>query len=503
MNTKKKSKSEIVLSKMDPATLKKQMRAGQWKLAKILGWRLRLKNITPAELDKTGSGFMMRLFIPEYTPEFKKRVDGIPKAVRNLLGSELKGKMQTREGEGGGLIVILPVGTGMLKKIMKSAFGNKDVEKMEIEQRNRASLSQRRVEPAVASTVETANFKRLFSGLKIAKNAAELITNLKKIGFKPYKKSMDPKRRAKNSNKRALRLHADEGDCFVEINIDAERDTVSVLGIVYDQLDETDGQVRVHPGHYGLSTHRFDNIAKFSKNFENEIEATLYDAQSSLEEQQAKAKKRNRQHKVAQKGINKNIESANVELAKRPMSPDELKNELVQDTKKKFDKTKKKLGKLKPGVSGEVFKGLGELKKAMGATRWGFQADEADYSSVSVSFFLPKHPDVRFIVTRTADDYEAAMSLPMTKTVKDDNFLLDASATGPTPVAAVAAMFMRAAEQVSDRRNEFMSDFGKRMYWANNPAPLKKLAAAGKVGGVKKKSAESQPYGAEHEEDGE
>jgi len=134
----------------------------------------------------------------------------------------------------------------------------------------------------------------------------------------------------------------------------------------------------------------------------------------------------------------------------------------------------------------------------------GALVSEANAAGVlSVSFFLPKHPDVRFIVTRTADDYEAAMSLPMTKTVKDDNFLLDASATGPTPVAAVAAMFMRAAEQVSDRRNEFMSDFGKRMYWASNPGPLKKLAAAGKVAAKQKKSSAPQPYGAEHEEDGE
>lgn len=344
MSTKKKYKvtADVELAKADPATLRKQMRAGQWRLAKILGWRLRLKNITPAELDKTGSGFMMRFFIPEYTAEFKKRVDGIPKAVRNLLGSDLKGKMQTREGEGGGLIIVLPVGTGMLKKIRASDFGRKDVERMEIEQRNMMSLRERRSEPAMAS----------------------------------------------------------------------------------------------------------------------------------------------------------------VELAKKPLTREEQLLEIQDDTKKKFKTDKKKLKKLKPGVSGEVFKGANKLKAFLKAMKKGFEIDESHMSTSEIFVHSPKRPFIRFSIKRNGDECEASIKMQMTKTVKDDNWLLDVAAAHPEPVGAFALLLVRAAEIIADRRSEFMSDFGGRVFWAADQKALKKMAAPYQSKSSKKKS-EPDVYGAEHEEDGE
>jgi len=342
--TGEKASVETAKGKPDPDTVRKSMRAGQWKLAKILGWRLRLKNITPAELDKTTSGFMLRLFIPEYTPEFKKRVDGIPKAIRNLLGSDLKGKMQTRDGDKGGLIVILPVGTGMLKKIKNSDFGRKDVEKIEIEQRNMMSLRERRTEPAVASeekfTEEALRIMGIGPASKVkGKNRESLVkvSDFRKLlaskGFTKsnpeYEAGYNMKGRTEKKDRGTRRAGEQKffmtkkvGENFVMCEISHQKlGSMAAASYHFKVVGLYGGDNLNLIGSIGKPSH----VSKMTKKFADSVTKKIKTA-VTLARKRPKTKVK-----------------ASVEVAKRPMTEDELKNELVLDTKKKFDKTKKKL----------------------------------------------------------------------------------------------------------------------------------------------------------------
>lgn len=504
---------------------KRDFATGAHRLAKILGFRLGLKNIKVAHLDKLGGGrFSLNLFIPEYTPEFEGKVKKIPSTMRKLLGVDI-GKGKPKPADNKGVIVTVKIDSSAVSKIMGSAFGKKDVMAMEVQQRraqqeavHAADEKILRAAANIASVtgdreVETAlrigkfgSTKLKGSKRKSAQIVADFVKALSVMGFKKHKgefdsdsakhktekKKIDVEHRAKKG-KRGGRY--DRGG-FNEL-IMVRKYGKTMVGIIFVNFRAKTPtyDVRFQPLKDGLPTGKFLSLSDKSSSYGADVPVTEegYDA---LRVRLTKFAK----YAAGRLRLTKYSDEASVEIAKRPMSEDEMRNELIIDTKKKLKKQHKGLEKLKPGVTGEVFKGGNEVKAFVKSLKAGFQPS-SDMSSSEISFFLPEHKDISFTVKRDGGEYEAAMRVQMTKTIKDDNWMLDASASHSSAVGAVALMFQQAAGIISQRRKEFNTDFGGRVYWGSNKKKLDKLAAP-----YTKKSSNkpaSEAYGPEHEDDGE